>query len=217
MQFGHLDIGYDATVLEPRPWTSSQSQWAADLLVAVDNPPARVLELCAGAGHIGLLALSLAGSPAIPHTLVSVDVNPVACDFTRSNAEAAGLEALVDTRAGRIDDVITPGERFDLVIADPPWVERAQTGRFPADPLVAIDGGPDGLDVAWQCIRAGESHLVLAGSMVLQLGSTQQYQQVREGLTAVAPQLTIRETRSFGSRGILVGLTKEADRSSATC
>ena len=210
MPFGHLDIGYDARVLEPRPWTSSQSRWAAELLRDVD-PPARVLELCAGAGHIGLLALSLAGSPSTPHRLVTVDTNPVACYHARRNAAAAGLGPLVDVREARIDAALAPDERFDLVIADPPWVSRAETGRFPDDPLVAIDGGPDGLDVAWECLRAGEAHLVPGGSILLQLGSAEQDQQVRKRVPSVAPRLAVGESRAFGTHGVLVRLTKRPD------
>lgn len=207
MQFGHLDIGYDATVLEPRPWTSSQSQWAADLL-RERRPPARVLELCAGTGHIGLLALSLAGAPMTPHRLVSVDVSAAACEHARRNATAAGLESCVDAREGRVDDVLARDERFDLVIADPPWVARSETSRFPGDPLVAIDGGPDGLDVAWQCIRVSEQHLNGGGSLVLQLGSLEQAADVQERLLMSGSALSARETRTFEHQGVLVHLVK---------
>lgn len=207
MQFGHLDIGYDATVLEPRPWTSSQSQWAADLL-RDRTSPARVLELCAGTGHIGLLALSLAGSPVTPHRLVSVDVSAAACDHARRNAAAAGLEPWVDAREGRVDDVLGPDERFDLVIADPPWVARSETSRFPDDPLVAIDGGLDGLDIARQCIRVSEEHLNDGGSLVLQLGSRQQATDVEERLLTSGSILSVRETRTFEQQGVLVRLAK---------
>src|SRR3954470_22156804 len=56
MTFGDLPIEYDDRVLEPRAWTALQAEWAADLLE--EAPPGPVLELCSGAGHIGLLAVS---------------------------------------------------------------------------------------------------------------------------------------------------------------
>ena len=105
MVFGHLPITYDERVLRPRPWTVAQSRWAAELLRSV-REPAVMLELCAGAGHIGLLALAMAD--ALPVRLVTVDVNPVACEFTRHNAEAAGLAERVDVRLGRIDAALAP-------------------------------------------------------------------------------------------------------------
>ena len=69
IDFGGLSIRYDERVLEPRPWTTSQSRWAAELLR--DTPPGPLLELCAGAGHIGLLAVAYQ-----PRDLVMVDISP---------------------------------------------------------------------------------------------------------------------------------------------
>lgn len=73
MEFCGLVISYDERVLEPRPWTADQSRWAADLIVA--SPPGEVLELCCGAGQIGLLATALTpvGSR---RKLVAIDLNP---------------------------------------------------------------------------------------------------------------------------------------------
>ena len=128
-----------------------------------------MLELCAGAGQIGLLTVALTG-----RSLVCVDLNPVACDFARHNAAAAGLAHLVEVREGRLEEAVGADERFAVVVADPPWVPRAETGRFPADPLLAIDGGDDGLDVARACVRVVGRHLLPGGSAVLQLGSLPQ-------------------------------------------
>jgi release factor glutamine methyltransferase len=203
--FGHLPIVFDDRLLRPRPWTVAQSRWAAELLRTMPGP-ARVLELCAGAGHIGLLALEMAGTVADQHHLTTVDVNPVACEYARRNAEAAGMGSRVDVREGRIDDVLAPDERFDLVIADPPWVARGETGLFPEDPLIAIDGGSDGLDVVWSCLRAGGQHLVPGGSVVLQLGSVEQVHRVHDNLRSTSSGLTIESSRFFGARGALVRL-----------
>ena len=210
MVFGHLPIIYDERVLRPRPWTVAQSRWAAELLRSVDAPAVAV-ELCAGAGHIGLLALAMAD--ALPVRLVTVDVNPAACEYTRRNAEAAGLAERVEVRLGRIDAVLAPDERFDLVIADPPWVPRSQTGRYPEDPLVAIDGGADGLDVVRDCLRASERHLVPGGSVVLQLGSDDQVLRVSDHLRTTESSLSVLDIRSFGAHGVLARLTAATDSS----
>jgi len=195
--FGDLIIDFDDRVLEPRPWTVAQSRWAAELLR--NAPAGPVLELCAGAGHIGLLAVSHE-----PRPLVSVDVSPVACDYARANAERAGLADLVDVREGGMEEVVAPGERFALVIADPPWVPSAQTGEFPRDPLLAIDGGDDGLDLARTCWMVADRHLLPGGQAVLQLGTAAQARQLARELRGVT-RLRIRETRPF-ARGVLVAL-----------
>jgi release factor glutamine methyltransferase len=201
--FGHLQIDVDERVLRPRPWTVAQSRWAAELL-QVRPAPCRVLELCAGAGHIGLLALALAQSSG--HHLIAVDVNPAACELARRNAAATGQLDQVEVREGLADEVLRPDERFDLVIADPPWVPHDETARFPDDPRPAIDGGPDGLDVAWSCIRACEAHLEHGGSAILQLGTIEQAHRVRDVLHGGASCLLVREVRPFGEQGVLVQL-----------
>lgn len=197
--FGKLRIDYDARVLRPRPWTTAQSVWAAELLH--DAPPGPVLELCAGAGQIGLLALALAGSS---RDLVLVDRDAAACGFARVNAARARPAGAVEVRQARLERAAAPGERFALVIADPPWVPTAAVGRFPEDPATAIDGGPDGLTVAWACLDVIGRHLLPGGSAVLQLGTVVQVNQVAARLAGdPSSRLRVAGRRSYGARGVL--------------
>lgn len=196
--FGDLEISHDDRVLEPRPWTALQSRWAAELLAG--RPEPRILELCAGAGHIGLLAASLSGA-----SLVCVDLNPVACEFARSNAERGGLADRVEVRCAALEEAVAEGAaHFDLVIADPPWVPRDDIGRFPEDPELAIDGGPDGLDVARACLRHARSAVRPGAAILLQLGDAVQ----AERLSAEAAALGWRgDDLRQGERGVVWLLT----------
>jgi release factor glutamine methyltransferase len=195
VDFGGLQVAYDERVLRPRTWTENQSRWAAELLP--DLPEGDVLELCCGAGQIGLLAV--AGSE---RRLVCVDVNPVAAELTAANAQAAGLQDRVEMREGLIGEVLAPAERFPLIIADPPWVRRDETQRFPEDPLLAIDGGDDGLRVVRECVSAIAAHLAEGGVALLQLGPGDQVEEVA-GVLRGTPLLR-GETREFGERGVLL-------------
>ena len=201
MTFGHLSIAYDDRVLRPRGWTAGQSTWGAELLAS--GPPGPVLELCAGAGHIGLLAVAGTG-----RRLVCVDASEVACDFARANAAAAGLADLVEVRHARLEEAVAPDERFALVLADPPWVPRGETGRFPEEPLSAIDGGDDGLDVARACLDVVARHLLPGGTALLQLGTTGQADEVRTAL-AGTDGLKVSEVRQF-VRGVVVRIDRSA-------
>lgn len=197
--FGRLRIDYDARVLRPRAWTAAQSVWAAELLH--DAPPGPVLELCAGAGQIGLLALALASSS---RDLLLVDRDAAACGFARVNASRARPAGAVDVRRSPLETALAPGERFALIIADPPWVPTASVGRFPEDPVTAIDGGPDGLSVAWTCLDVIARHLLPAGSAVVQLGTAAQVDLVADRLGSdPSSRLRVAGRRSYGSRGVL--------------
>ncbi|WP_457205398.1 methyltransferase [Nocardioides sp. P5_C9_2] len=194
MTFGSLTIGYDESVLEPRPWVLLQSEWAREVLA--DAPPGPVLELCTGAGHIGLM--SLVGNDRL---LVAVDADPSACRWAELNAEANGLADRVEVRQGRLQDCVGAGERFVLVVADPPWVPRAEVGRFPEDPVLAIDGGADGLDVARACLDAAAEALDPGGSLLLQLGTDAQAR-------ALADERFSPVARRYGERGVVVHLRR---------
>lgn len=189
---GRLEIRWDPRILEPRPWTVEQSRWAARLLTELPEGP--VLELCSGAGHIGLA--TVCGSR---RQLVCVDVDPVATTYAEQNAARNGLAGTVVARTGTIQDTAADTERYVLVIADPPWVPSAETGRFPEDPLRAIDGGEAGTDLAVACARTAAAVLVPEGLLLLQVGSEDQV----DAVVAASPGL-VEVERRICSGGVLV-------------
>lgn len=195
MAFGPLSISFDHRVLAPRTWTAAQSHWARELLD--DAPPGPVLEICSGVGHIGLLAVH-----GTDRHLVCVDVDPVACDYAVANAVAAGRADLVDVRRQELGS-FAADEPFPLIIADPPWVRTELVGCFPADPVLAIDGGADGLDLARECVAVIDRCLHVEGAALLQLGSLAQ----ADLLEAELPEsLAVAETRPEPGRGLVVRL-----------
>jgi release factor glutamine methyltransferase len=193
VEFGPLTIGYDDRVLAPRSWTQLQAQWAGRLLP--DLPDGPVLELCSGAGQIGLLAVHATG-----RSLVAVDANPAACDWIRANAAAHDID--VEVREGDLDAVLDADERYPLVIADPPWVPHEQIGRFPEDPPSAIDGGPDGLDLVRRCLRVIADHLGPSGRALLQLGDGDQVLALSEEIAATG--LRVVDQEGEPGRGVVV-------------
>jgi methylase of polypeptide subunit release factors len=195
LQFGELTIAFDDQVLRPREWTTAQSEWAADLLT--ESPPGPVLELCAGVGQIGLLAVV-----EQPRRLVMVDSNPRACELARRNIAGAEPSCEVEVREAAIEHALGPHEQFVGVIADPPWVPRADVERFPEDPTSAIDGGPEGLDVARACIAVAHDHLVDGGWLLIQLGSPGQAEELAAWSTGSGLGFEPAETRGY-ERGVL--------------
>lgn len=199
LAFGPLTITHDDLVLQPRRWTQAQSEWASRLLPAL--PPGPVLELCAGAGQIGLLAVHGTG-----RSLVAVDADPQACRWARHNAAVNAIDA--EIRMGDIELVVQEHEQFPLIIADPPWVREEDLSRYPDDPGLAIDGGPDGLAVARRCLQVIAKHLHPEGRALLQLGSTQQIEELESDLSAV--NLTVEDEHMIADRGALVLLRHRA-------
>lgn len=202
-RFGPLEIAYDDRVLEPRLWTLQQSHWAADL--AHDADPGPLLELCAGAGHIGLTAAVLAD-----RDLVQVEADPVAAGYARANAERAGWTGRAQVRIADLDAAVRPDERFPLVIADPPYLRSDDVGRFPGDPRRAIDGGEDGLSVVRACLDVAVRHLVPGGPLVLQVAGPEQAEEVTALAAGGWPELHPQETRAVDDERAILLLRRSA-------
>jgi methylase of polypeptide subunit release factors len=160
-EYGPLTIAYDERVLAPRLWTLMQSEWAAEL--SPQLPAGPILELCAGAGHIGLLAARLTGRP-----LIQVECDPIAAAFATRNAHASGVRDY-EMRVTTLEAAVFPGETFPLIVADPPYLPTDDVGQFPDDPRLAIDGGSDGMRREHECIAVAAMVLARNGVMLLQV------------------------------------------------
>lgn len=125
-------------------------------LDAVDD--ARVLDLFAGSGALGLEAVSRGARGA-----VLVDSARVAVDACRRNARTLGLADRVEVVADRVDrylarlappaDGDAPGEEFDLVLLDPPYDLRDDVLQAAVD-AVARCLAPGGVVVVERSARA---------------------------------------------------------------
>ncbi|MCL2541369.1 MAG: class I SAM-dependent methyltransferase [Nocardioidaceae bacterium] len=199
VDFDGIRIAWDDRVLRPRPWTAEQSRWAAELAAYLPEGP--ILELCAGAGHIGLLAARLSG-----RRIVQVDRDPVAVEHARANAGAAGIET--DLRCSSLDTALAPDESFPLVLADPPWLTSEELADFPADPVDAVDGGPDGTALIAECLRVALAHLHPDGHLVLQVGRPAQAAWVAERLRAAYDGWVVADLRDCRPGGVLVDVAR---------
>lgn len=88
--FAALNLTTDDPLVKPRSWTAAQSAWGEFLLGA---PPGRVLELCAGAGHIGLAAVY-----DTDRRLVTVDRERTTAARIHADAEMLGVTERVEMR-----------------------------------------------------------------------------------------------------------------------
>jgi methylase of polypeptide subunit release factors len=196
VEFGDLRIAFDSRVLRPREWTLQQARWGAELLRTLPEGP--VLELCAGAGHIGLATVQGTG-----RRLVCVEADAVAAAYASANALAAGLPDLVEIRERPMMSALRDDERFALVLADPPYLRSADTGQYPEDPLTAVDGGPDGLDLVRECLHVAGRHVLPGGTVLLQLRDRRQAEEVGE---LAGRSLRPVEVATYGGRGVVLRL-----------
>jgi release factor glutamine methyltransferase len=135
--FRRLQLAVDRRVLVPRPETELLVE------VAVELGPQRVLDVGTGSG-----AIALAVADELPGAVVvATDTSTGALEVARANAKRLGLA----DRVRFLDGSLRAGERFDLVLANLPYVaERDWRSLQPEvtqwEPRAALLAGPDGLD-----------------------------------------------------------------------
>ena len=119
---------------------------------------ASVLDLCTGGGSLAILAARVFPNARID----AVDCSAGALDVARRNVEEHGL---VDRVALKEGELFTPvkGVRYDLILANPPYVDAATIAEFPpefaAEPRIAHAGGADGLDIVRRILTEAPAHL----------------------------------------------------------
>jgi release factor glutamine methyltransferase len=166
-EFWSLDLHVTPAVLVPRPETEVLVEQALQRLPR--DRSAAVLDLGTGSGAI---ALAIAAErPGVEVT--GVDISAPALAIAMQNARALGL-ARVHWRLG---DWFAPlsGERFDMIVANPPYVAAADPalGKLGAEPSIALCGGPSGLEALTAIAAGARAHLRDRGWLILEHGSDQ--------------------------------------------
>ena len=156
----------DPRVLVPRPETELMVEAALDLLPEAGA----ALDLCTGSGCIAVsLALSRPGA-----RVTATEISPGALALARENAAALG--APVDFLEGDLFAPLPPDLRFDLVVSNPPYVPAGEieglSREVRREPRIALDGGPDGLDVVRRVVAGAPVRLRPGGALVVEMHET---------------------------------------------
>jgi ribosomal protein L3 glutamine methyltransferase len=168
-RFAGLDFIVDERVLVPRspiaelignrfsPWLSEE--------------PARILDLCTGSGCIGI-----ACAYAFPEAEVLLaDLSADALAVAEANIEAHQLQERVEARWSDGFEGM-PGERFDLIVSNPPYVDAEDMADLPDEylhePEMGLAAGHDGLDLVRRMLAQAADHLTEQGVLVIEVGNS---------------------------------------------
>jgi release factor glutamine methyltransferase len=178
-EFWSLPLKVTPAVLVPRPETELLVELALELVPEAQDRS--VLDLGTGSG-----AVALAIASERPRARVTGgDVSPAALRVARDNSRILAL-ANVTWRLGSWFDAV-PGERFDVVVANPPYIATGDPAleALAAEPSLALRGGPTGLEALEAIVERAPSHLNTGGWLLLEHGSTQ-HQEVTQLLESHA-------------------------------
>lgn len=171
-EFYGLDLRVDRRVLMPRPETEllveAALAWAR--ASALDAP----LGADVGTGS-GCVALALTAHAPQLH-IYATDVSEAALAVARENARRLALQGRVTFLVGRLLNPL-PGP-VDLLVANLPYIPTTEIETLMPEvrkhePRLALDGGPDGLELLRQLLAAAPGALRPGGALFLEVGAGQ--------------------------------------------
>jgi release factor glutamine methyltransferase len=166
--FYGLPFRVTADVLIPRPETEHLVEKAIALARSFATP--RIVDVGTGSGAI---AIALAHHLPKAH-ITAVDLSEAALAVARENAERNLIAEPIHFLRGNLLEPVA-GERFDLVVSNPPYVPVADCASLSVEvrdyePALALFAGDDGLDVYRRLMPAAYTALSVGGHVVLEIG-----------------------------------------------
>jgi len=173
-EFYGLDFQVNPAVLVPRPDTETLVEAAVRQITnnneqLVNRAQFRVLDLCTGSG-----AIAIALKHAMPELEIwATDISAEALEVARANAGRLLPSETIHFCCGDLFDAVSQGSGlFHMIISNPPYVPAAEiTGLSPevrGEPMLALDGGGDGLDIIRSIISRAPEFLYSGGSLLLE-------------------------------------------------
>jgi ribosomal protein L3 glutamine methyltransferase len=192
----------DERVIVPRSFIGELIVGGLDGLFETAQPTTRVLDLCTGSGCLAIMLADCFAEAQV----VGADISESALEVAKTNIAAHGLEDRVSLVRSDLFAALE-GERFDLIVSNPPYVRSAAVALFPpeyaAEPALAHAGGEDGLSLVRRILEEAGRHLNAGGSLVVEIG------QGREELEASFPSVPFQWLDTELSEGEVFALSKE--------
>lgn len=167
--FWSMELEVTPATLIPRPETELLVELALERLPG--DRAFTVADLGTGSGAV---ALAIAGER--PHaSVVATDASVAALEVARRNAQRLNLLRVRFAQG----DWCAPlsGQRFDLIVSNPPYIEaddpHLQRGDLRFEPAGALASGDDGLDAIRHIVDAARAHLHPGGWLLLEHGWNQ--------------------------------------------
>jgi ribosomal protein L3 glutamine methyltransferase len=178
---GEFSFYVDERVIVPRSFIAELLREQLAPWIEDPDAVADVLDLCTGSACLAILAAHAFPAASID----AVDLSPDALAVARRNVADYDLAARIRLVEGNLFARLK-GRRYDLIIANPPYVNAAAMATLPAEyrrePELALASGDDGLDLTRAILAGARRHLRPHGLLVVEIGHN------REALEAAFPE-----------------------------
>jgi len=170
--FFGLPFKVDSRVLIPRSPIGELigqqfSPWLAE-------EPARILDLCCGSGCIGIACAYAFEQAEVCLADLSLEALQVAKQNIREHELASRVYTVCSDGFNEFS-----GQRFDLIVCNPPYVDAEDLASMPAEyqhePRMALAAGDDGLDLVRRILAEAADHLSEKGTLIVEVGNSQRH------------------------------------------
>lgn len=172
-EFYSLRFDVSPAVLIPRPESEFVVIEAIEALKTLEAP--RLVDVGTGSG-----CLAVACAHQLTKAKVTaIDLSPKALEVARKNAERHKLIDRVEFLEGDLLGPLADAPTLDAIVSNPPYiptddVANLEPGVRDHEPILALDGGADGLEVVRRLIREAAPRLKPGGHLILEIGTAQE-------------------------------------------
>lgn len=196
---GEFRFYVDERVIIPRSYIAELLRDELYPWIGDDQPVATALDLCTGSGCLAIL-LALAFPDA---EVDATDLSADALEVAARNVAEYELQNRVRLTHGDLFAGLTG--RYDLIVSNPPYVNRESMEDLPqeyrAEPQLALAGGEDGLDIVRSLLAQAGAHLSERGILIVEIGHN------RDDLEQAFPDLPFTWLETSGGDGFVFLLT----------
>ncbi len=169
--FMSLKFYVDKKVLIPRPETENLVERVIDWILENSRGDRKICEIGTGSGAIIISILYYLRQIEA----VATDVSEKALQIARKNAKKYGVEKRIEFVQGDMFAPLRGMKMFDVLISNPPYIPTKEIRNLDKnvrdyEPVIALDGGKDGLKYIETLIRRGHRYIRKGGLLAIEFG-----------------------------------------------
>jgi release factor glutamine methyltransferase len=169
-EFMGLEFRVTADCLVPRPETELLVETVLSAVSSFAQP--RILDIGTGSGCIAITLARL-----LPQAIITAtDISPAALDVARDNALRLGVQDRINFVCSDVFPLQPPAP-YDCIVSNPPYIRTHDINDLSAEvrsePRIALDGGPDGLDLYRIIVACAHAYLAPEGMLAMEVGFDQ--------------------------------------------
>jgi ribosomal protein L3 glutamine methyltransferase len=166
---GGLRFDVDERVLIPRSYFVEILEHQVDPWIAELPKVTHVADVCTGSGCLAVLLARHFRSARVD----GIDISPDALEVAKMNVKRHRMAGRVRLLQSDLFDSV-PAGRYDVILSNPPYEPSAHVDALPEEfqrePRVALDGGPDGLDLVRTLLRQAAKRIRPNGVVMIEVG-----------------------------------------------